>query len=219
MSPELSYLYSVDVIVDRGVHMSWTASLFQGLRHLASGVPTGSSGKCPDACILLVMLVMFLMATAVKAQDRVPDFSDRSRFLNEKRISPSPESTPAPLQMNASEAAVTNVTSDVPFVSSLAHLSSTLSSVWDLRIEDERIDVALMRWTSSLGYGFRWDADRYFPIVAPTHFHGTYEESLTRLLMSPGILSSNYPLEACIYANDPPLVRITRMGDQTQECR
>lgn len=101
----------------------------------------------------------------------------------------------------------------------MAHLGSTQSNSWDLRIDDERIDVALMRWSSILGYGFRWDADRYFPIVAPTAFQGTYEEALTRLLMSPGILNSSYPLEACIYANDPPLVRITRMGDQTQECR
>ncbi len=91
--------------------------------------------------------------------------------------------------------------------------------MWVLALEDERIDVALMRWTQQAGYAFRWDADRHFPIAAPTRFEGTYESALTRLLMSPGILNSSYPLEACIYANTPPLVRITRMGDQSQECR
>jgi hypothetical protein len=37
-------------------------------------------------------------------------------------------------------------------------------------------------------------------------------------LSSPGIRMSDFPLEACIYANTPPLVRITRQGEQTREC-
>ena len=35
---------------------------------------------------------------------------------------------------------------------------------------------------------------------------------------SAGIRQSDYPLEACIYANTPPLVRITRQGEQAREC-
>lgn len=93
------------------------------------------------------------------------------------------------------------------------------SDVWLLSLEDERIDLALKRWADKAGYAYRWDADRYFPIAAPTRFTGRYEDALRSLLSSPGILNSSYPLEACIYANVPPLVRITRLGDQSQECR
>jgi len=42
--------------------------------------------------------------------------------------------------------------------------------------------------------------------------------ALQTVLNSAGIRQSDYPLEACIYANDPPLVRITRQGEQSREC-
>ncbi|MCY3245750.1 hypothetical protein ECE01_17375, partial [Acinetobacter baumannii] len=69
------------------------------------------------------------------------------------------------------------------------------------------------------GYSFRWDADRYLLIAAPTVFEGEFVFAVQQVLESPGILYSEYPLEACVYANNPPLLRITRLGDQTQECR
>ncbi len=90
---------------------------------------------------------------------------------------------------------------------------------WTLQLEDERIDLALTRWARAAGYGYRWDAERYFPIAAPTSFAGDFEDAVRQLLSSPGILKSTYPLEACIYANRPPLLRITRMGNQSEECR
>ena len=52
----------------------------------------------------------------------------------------------------------------------------------------------------------------------PDVVEGTFETALKTLLNSAGIRQSDYPLEACIYANTPPLVRITRQGEQAREC-
>ncbi|HEX4879669.1 MAG TPA: TcpQ domain-containing protein [Limnobacter sp.] len=90
---------------------------------------------------------------------------------------------------------------------------------WALNLEDVRLDRALSRWAKAAGYSFRWDADRYLLIAAPTVFEGEFADAVQQVLESPGILYSEYPLEACIYANNPPLLRITRLGDQKQECR
>lgn len=90
---------------------------------------------------------------------------------------------------------------------------------WALNLDDVRLDRAFSRWAKAAGYSFRWDADRYLLIAAPTLFEGEFVDAVQQVLESPGILYSEYPLEACIYANNPPLLRITRLGDQTQECR
>ncbi|WP_370263151.1 TcpQ domain-containing protein [Limnobacter sp.] len=89
---------------------------------------------------------------------------------------------------------------------------------WDLRLDDVRLDKALGRWAKEAGYSFRWDADRYVLIGAASTFEGTLPQAVQQVLETPGILYSEYPLEACIYANSPPLLRITRLGDQVREC-
>jgi hypothetical protein len=90
---------------------------------------------------------------------------------------------------------------------------------WELRVEDGRLDKAIRRWAKEAGYTFRWDADRYVMIAAGTTFSGTFEYAVEQVLETPGIKNSEYPLEACVYNNEPPLLRITRLGDQKEECR
>lgn len=90
---------------------------------------------------------------------------------------------------------------------------------WELRVEDGRLDKAIRRWAKEAGYTFRWDADRYVMIAAGTTFSGTFEHAVEQVLETPGIKNSEYPLEACVYNNEPPLLRITRLGDQKEECR
>lgn len=90
---------------------------------------------------------------------------------------------------------------------------------WELRTDDVRLDRALRRWAKDAGYTIRWDADRYVLIAASTTFTGTFENAVEQVLDTPGIKLSEYPLEACVYANEPPLLRITRLGDQKEECK
>jgi hypothetical protein len=89
---------------------------------------------------------------------------------------------------------------------------------WSVLVQDITLERTLERWGAQAGYRVKWDAQRNFLIGAPDSVEGTFEAALKAILNSAGIRQSDYPLEACIYANTPPLVRITRQGEQAREC-
>ncbi len=89
---------------------------------------------------------------------------------------------------------------------------------WSVLVQDITLARTLERWGAQAGYRVKWDAQRNFLIGAPDIVEGTFETALKTILNSAGIRQSDYPLEACIYANTPPLVRITRQGEQAREC-
>jgi hypothetical protein len=89
---------------------------------------------------------------------------------------------------------------------------------WKVLVQDITLERTLQRWGVQAGVRLKWDAQRNFLIGAPDTIEGTFETALKTVLDSAGIRQSDYPLEACIYANDPPLVRITRRGEQSREC-
>ena len=92
------------------------------------------------------------------------------------------------------------------------------SGRWSVLVQDITLARTLERWGAQAGYRVKWDAQRNFLIGAPDSIEGSFETALKALLNSAGIRQSDYPLEACIYANTPPLVRITRQGEQAREC-
>lgn len=92
------------------------------------------------------------------------------------------------------------------------------STQWKVLVQDITLERTLQRWGAQAGVRLKWDAQRNFLIGAPDTIEGTFETALKTVLDSAGIRQSDYPLEACIYANDPPLVRITRQGEQSREC-
>ena len=89
---------------------------------------------------------------------------------------------------------------------------------WSVLVQDITLARTLQRWGALAGVRVKWDAQRNFLIGAPDTIEGTFETALKTVLDSAGIRQSDYPLEACIYANDPPLVRVTRQGEQAREC-
>ena len=89
---------------------------------------------------------------------------------------------------------------------------------WNVLVQDITLARTLERWGAQAGVRVKWDAQRNFLIGAPDSVEGTFETALKAILSSAGIRQSDYPLEACIYANTPPLVRITRQGEQAREC-
>jgi hypothetical protein len=89
---------------------------------------------------------------------------------------------------------------------------------WSVLVQDITLARTLERWGVQAGVRVKWDAQRNFLIGAPDSVEGTFEMALKAILSSAGIRQSDYPLEACIYANTPPLVRITRQGEQAREC-
>ena len=104
----------------------------------------------------------------------------------------------------------------VPFAGAAA--PGPASGQWNVRVQDITLARTLERWGAQAGYRVKWDAQRNFLIGAPDSVDGTFETALKAILNSAGIRQSDYPLEACIYANTPPLVRITRQGEQSREC-
>ncbi len=90
---------------------------------------------------------------------------------------------------------------------------------WDLRQDDGQIDVSLKRWATRMGYSFRWDAERYVLVEGANKFRGDFPSAIRQLLGSSSIKNSTFPLEACLYNNIPPLFRVTRMGDQSEDCK
>ena len=85
---------------------------------------------------------------------------------------------------------------------------------WEVLTSDLTLHRTLERWARTAGMRLRWDAERNFAIAAPTFLAGDFETALAAVLSTPGVRGSDYPLEACIYANSPPLVRVTRLGEQ-----
>lgn len=85
---------------------------------------------------------------------------------------------------------------------------------WSIQISDVRLETTLERWASQAGYTLIWDADRHILITAEDTFSGTFEDALLRVLTSPAIRESDYPLEAVVYGNNPPVLRITGLGEQ-----
>ena len=103
-----------------------------------------------------------------------------------------------------------------PYASAVA--ADPTPARWSVLVQDITLARTLERWGAQAGYRVKWDAQRNFLIGAPDVVEGTFETALKILLNSAGIRQSDYPLEACIYANTPPLVRITRQGEQAREC-
>lgn len=89
---------------------------------------------------------------------------------------------------------------------------------WDVRLDDRVLERTLDRWAAAAGYAIRWEVRRSVPIEASDSYEGTFEGALAKVLGSAGVAYGDYPLEACIYPNSPPLVRITLRGMQDREC-
>lgn len=89
---------------------------------------------------------------------------------------------------------------------------------WEIRESDVRLISAFERWAEKAHYKVQWDADKHVLISATSVFTGTFEDAVAQVLTTPGIRFSEYPLEACVYQNNPPLLRITRLGVQTAAC-
>jgi len=107
----------------------------------------------------------------------------------------------------------------LPYASAVpATTADRAGARWSVLVQDITLARTLERWGAQAGYRVKWDAQRNFLIGAPDSVEGTFETALKAILGSAGIRQSDYPLEACIYANTPPLVRITRQGEQAHEC-
>lgn len=91
--------------------------------------------------------------------------------------------------------------------------------LYEVRLSDIKLSTSIARWGAENGVRIRWDADKHVLIGGPQVFKASSVlDAVSQALSTPGILNSAYPLEACEYGNNPPLIRITRQGDQAKDC-
>jgi hypothetical protein len=89
---------------------------------------------------------------------------------------------------------------------------------WDVQAQDRTLAAALRRWAGQAGYRVDWDVPGDVPVDGFGSFEGTFEAVLESVLQSPQVHEHGGPLDACIYAGAPPVVRITRRGVQDRAC-
>lgn len=149
-----------------------------------------------------VAVAVCLCATAIHAKETAAAFAPLPRAV----VAAAPSPPPPPTRVE-------------PAAQVLPAPASGPSEVrWEVRTSDVTLAKTLERWALAAGHKLKWDASRNFLIGAPDVYVGSFEGALQHILSSPGIRYSDFPLEACIYANTPPLVRITRQGEQSREC-
>lgn len=91
---------------------------------------------------------------------------------------------------------------------------SAEQGTWEVRVSDINLENTFKRWAKEVGYQMLWDADKEVLLPAADSFTGSLKDAINRVLGSPAIRFSNLPLEAVIYPNNPPLIRVTRLGEQ-----
>lgn len=96
----------------------------------------------------------------------------------------------------------------------------TQPSKWEVRTSDVSLAGLFARWASLAGFRLQWDVAQtfQFQITEPGTFTGTFESAVRQALYTPNIRLSDNPLEACAYPQSPPLVRVTRQGEQAPGC-
>jgi hypothetical protein len=97
--------------------------------------------------------------------------------------------------------------------------AAPLAPTWDINLKDIHLGNTFARWGQSKGWTVIWDAPKNIMIEATSVFTGELPEAINQVLSSPGIANSAFPLEACVYPNTPPLVRITLKGEQEVDCK
>lgn len=103
-------------------------------------------------------------------------------------------------------------------VAAVASAAEPKAGRWEVRVNDVTILKTFERWAVQAGYRLKWDAEKNFLVGAPDVIEGSFESAVLAILGSPGISQSDYPLGACIYANTPPLIRVTRRGAEGKDC-
>jgi hypothetical protein len=127
---------------------------------------------------------------------------------HEQKVAMSTQASSAPTSVRAKETAVSSNQPAMP----------VQTQRWLILPTDGKLAVTFERWATAAGMKLIWDAQQHVMHSSADSFEGTLDQALARVLLSPAIRKSAYPLEACVYPNNPPVLRITRHGDQ-KECQ
>jgi hypothetical protein len=163
---------------------------------------------------LLALVATFTLTAAAQSCSLMPGSVGLGNYCGDARSSPKVASatqagpTPANSSTRTKDPSATNTQAVMP----------SQSQRWTILPTDGKLAVTFERWASAAGMKLIWDAQQHVMLSSADTFDGTLEQALSRVLSSSAIRQSAYPLEACVYPNNPPVLRITRLGDQ-KECQ
>ncbi len=187
--------------------------------------PPGTVGigtYCPKPKIKPLAAVV---ANAAPGQFSVPAPGTMSSSATElAAVTPAPSSGQIPSVPTVLAAAAAASTSQVTGATDKTApaapppLPGMTNRTWSIFATDGKLATTFERWAKADGMKLVWDAKQHVILSSSDTFNGTLIDALNRVLGSPAIRLSAYPMEACIYPNVPPVLRITRLGDQTLEC-
>jgi hypothetical protein len=96
---------------------------------------------------------------------------------------------------------------------------------WEVLATDIKLAATFDRWAKEsaempepVKYKILWDADKHVLIEATPTYSGSILDAIQAALETPAIRKSKNPLEACLYENNPPVIRITKLGEQADAC-
>lgn len=90
---------------------------------------------------------------------------------------------------------------------------------WEVKLSDVHLANTLNRWAKEGGYRVIWEPRNNYLVEAPNVFKGSFEQAVAALLSTPGIRTGMAPLEACVYPNVPPLLKVSEKDTQEKECQ
>lgn len=186
------------------------------------------------------LLPLFLIVTACFtgcATPETPTFINNPRIV-ERNLAPTaaePADAPQPVNTENGEVAAGERRQAVerslaPATAAKAVATAPAAPVavpagrWEVRVSDVRLAATFERWAAESAangqesYKILWDAEKHVLIDATPVYGGNMLDAVEAALSTPAIRRSAYPLEACLYPNTPPLIRITKRGEQTEAC-
>jgi hypothetical protein len=92
-----------------------------------------------------------------------------------------------------------------------ANPAMSASRLFDIRLEDETLYLALRRWSAESMFQLVWNAGKDFPAHKTRYIAGSFEQAVEYVMADTA--SSAYPLHACAYPN-----RVMRVLHISQSC-
>lgn len=157
--------------------------------------------------------------SSVSVQSGEPWVAALDRWLQQENLSARLDWHSNRFYLNAGQAASASNGSWSPApIGSVAQPAAPIES-WEIDLKDIHLANTFARWGEKKGWTVLWDAPKNIMIEATSVFQGSLPDAIDQVLRSPGIANSAFPLEACVYPNTPPLVRITLKDEQKSECK
>lgn len=180
-------------------------SIANGLQYACDAINTNTSSDATISGLVLPQASSVKTNVSNEASHTLATVAANSTPTPQLIATTNPVITPTPIKL----AQVTPITPEKSIPAPI---------VWEIKLQDITLAQTLQRWSQKAGWKLIWDVDKHLLIDSPHQLEGSFEEVVGWLLSTPSLAAAGIPLEVCFYPNTPPLARVTKKGQQDQEC-